>query len=150
MTTTVNDLDLINADLMGGSARSVFGKDVEVGAQVSGEIVAVQRRHRRHRETGEYLYWVDRKPAVATSGQPVYDSILLVQTDQRDDEDDDGLRAIYLDRDVQRAIRAAVLKSRATGLAIGGQLAGLMYIGPDPKIKGGRVYDVKAYTPPAA
>ncbi|MBF6150288.1 hypothetical protein [Nocardia nova] len=150
MTNTISDLDLINGALMGGSAKTVFGRDVEIGTQVTGEIVAVQRRHRRDRETGELLFWVNRKPTVAEAGQPVYDNVLLLQTDLQDDDEDDGMRSVYLDRDVQAAIRKAVLKARADGIAIGGVIEGLMYVGQNPNVKGGRIYDMAAYNPPAA
>ncbi|WP_280411004.1 hypothetical protein [Nocardia asiatica] len=147
--TAMTDLDLINSALMGGGdARSAFGRDVTPGTQVTGEIAAVQRRHRRHRETGELLYWVNKKPQPAESGQPVYDNVLIVATDAQEDDEDDGTRAVYLDRDVQKAIRKAVLEAKADGIAIGGRIVGLMYVGPDPKIKGGRVYDAKGYIAP--
>lgn len=148
--TAMTDLDFINATLMGSDARSAFGSGAKPGDQLTGEIVAVERRHRRHRETGELLYWVNRKPTPAESGQPVYDSVLLVQTDQAVDEDDDGMRALYLDRDVQKAVRAAVQASGAGGIELGGQIVGLLYVGPDPKIKGAREYQAKGYQPPAA
>lgn len=148
--TAMTDLDFINANLMGSDARSAFGSGAKPGDQLSGEIVAVERRHRRHRETGELLYWVNRKPTVAEGGQPVYDSVLLVQTDQAIDDDDDGMRALYLDRDVQKAVRAAVQASGASGIELGGQIVGLMFCGADPKIKGAREYQMKAYQPPAA
>lgn len=148
MTST--DLDIINAGLMGSDARSAFGQGAKPGDQLTGEIVAVERRHRRHRETGELLYWVNRKPTPAEGGQPVYDNVLLVQTDQATDEDDDGMRALYLDRDVQRAIREAIRASGAEGVAIGGRIVGLLFVGADPAIKGARRYSAKAYEPPVA
>ncbi|MBF6358440.1 hypothetical protein IU449_28495 [Nocardia higoensis] len=148
--TAMTDLDFINANLMGSDARSAFGSGAKPGDQLTGEIVSVERRHRRHRETGELLYWVNRKPTPAESGQPVYDSVLLVQTDQAVDDDDDGMRALYLDRDVQKAIRAAVQASGAGKIELGGQILGLLYVGPDPKIKGAREYQAKGYQPPAA
>ncbi|WP_040698115.1 hypothetical protein [Nocardia vinacea] len=148
MTNTLSDLDQINAELMGQGARNPFGRDVEIGAMVSGEIVAVVRRH-RHNSQGQPLFWVNRKPMVAQAGDPVIDSQLILETTERDDEADDGLRAITLDRDVQRAIAAGVRRARAGGVAIGGQLDGLLYAGP---VEGGygRNYDLRAYLPPAA
>ncbi|MEU5410506.1 hypothetical protein [Nocardia asteroides] len=146
--TAMSDLDIINAGLMGSDARSAFGSGAKPGDALSGEIVAVERRHRRHRETGEFLFWVNRKPTVAEGGDPVYDNVLMVQTDLSVDEDDDGMRALYLDRDVQKAIRAAVQAAGAPGIELGGQIVGLLFVGADPKIKGARVYDAKAYVPP--
>lgn len=146
--TAMNDLDFINAGLMGSDARSAFGSGAKPGDQLTGEIVAVERRHRRHRETGELLYWVNRKPTVADGGDPVFDNVLMVQAEPVDD-DDDGMRALYLDRDVQKAVRSAVQASGATGIALGGQIIGLMFVGADPKIKGAREYQAKGYQPPA-
>lgn len=146
--TIINDLDAINADLMGGSARSAFGRDVEAGTEISGEIISVLRRQRRHRETGEPLFWVNRRPTVAESGRPVLDSIVIVQTDAQDDDEDDGLRSVYLDRDVQTALRAGLRRARVGGIEIGGYLDGLMYVGPNDKGTG-RVYDLKEYRRPA-
>ncbi|MFD0362658.1 hypothetical protein ACFQZZ_14535 [Nocardia sp. GCM10030253] len=150
MTSTLTDLDQINAELMGQGARNPFGRDVEIGTTVSGEIVAVVRRH-RHNSQGQPLYWVNRKPMVAQSGDPVVDSqlILEIEAGKRQDAADDGLRAITLDRDVQRAIAAGVRRSRAGGIAIGGRLDGLLYAGPVEGGGYGRNYDLSAYLPPA-
>jgi hypothetical protein len=149
MTSTLTDLDQINAELMGQGARNPFGRDVEIGAMVSGVIVAVVRRH-RHNSQGQPLYWVSRKPMVAAAGDPVIDSALILETDEeRQDEGDDGIRMIILDRDVQRAIAAGVRRSRAGGVAIGGRIDGLMYAGPVEGGGYGRTYDLSAYLPPA-
>ncbi|MEU4843224.1 hypothetical protein [Nocardia testacea] len=148
--TMINDLDAINADLMGGGGvgRSAFGRDAKQGDQISGEIIAVTRRQRLDRETGQPLFWVNRKPSTVTSGQPVLDSIVTVQTDLQDDEADDGLRALYLDREMQAALRTAVRKAGAGGIEIGGVLDGFMLVGTNDR--GGRVYDVNGYRPPSA
>ncbi|MGY5308202.1 hypothetical protein [Nocardia gipuzkoensis] len=147
MTNTLSDLDVINADLMGGNARNAFGKDIEPGAQVSGEIVAAVRRQRRDR-SGQPLFWVNRKPMTTPNGSPVIDSILILQTDAQDDEQDDGLRSLYLDRDVQRALAVALRRAKANGVAIGGRIEGFMYVGPNPDGGFGRVYDSGTYTAP--
>ncbi|MBU3066419.1 hypothetical protein KO481_33470 [Nocardia sp. NEAU-G5] len=146
MTSTMTDLDLINAELMGAGARNPFGKDVQPGDGVTGEIVAVIRRH-RHNSQGQPLFWVNRKPTVAEGGDPVIDSQLIVETDARDDEQDDGLRAITMDRDIMRAISAKVRRARANGVALGGRIDGLLYVGP-AESGYGRVYDLGAYIPP--
>ncbi|MEV0765163.1 hypothetical protein [Nocardia sp. NPDC050435] len=147
---TITDLDRINAELMGAGARNPFGADIQPGAEVSGEIISVVRRHRHNRD-GQPLYWVNRKPVPGREGQgqPVIDSQLILDTDQREDEQDDGLRVVTLDRDVLRAINAGVRRARAAGIDIGGRLDGLMFAGLDPS-NNNRVYDLKGYTPPAA
>ncbi|WP_306364618.1 hypothetical protein [Nocardia sp. CC227C] len=146
MTNALTDLDLINAELMGTGARNPFGKDVQPGHGVSGEIVSVVRRH-RHNSQGQPLYWVNRKPTPAAAGDPVIDSQLIVETDSRDDDQDDGLRTITLDRDIARAISAGVRRARAGGLAIGGRIEGLLYVGP-AESGYGRVYNLGAYIAP--
>ncbi|WP_028477347.1 hypothetical protein [Nocardia sp. CNY236] len=147
MTTTLTDLDAINAELMGSGARNPFGKDVQPGDGVTGEIVSVVRRH-RHNSKGHPLYWINRKPTVAAAGDPVIDSQLIVETDARDDEQDDGLRVVTLDRDVQRTLGAGVRRAGAGGIAIGGRIEGLLYVGPVEGGGYGRIYDLGAYIPP--
>ncbi len=148
MTNTLTDLDLINAELMGAGARNPFGKGVQPGDGVSGDIVSVIRRH-RHNSQGQPLFWVNRKPATATGGDPVIDSQLILETGVRDDEQDDGLRVITLDRDIQRVLSAGVRRADAGGIAIGGRIENLVYIGP-AETGYGRIYDLDAYIPPAA
>ncbi|MGV9676378.1 hypothetical protein ACWDSJ_13945 [Nocardia sp. NPDC003482] len=148
MTNALTDLDQINAELMGAGARNPFGKDVQPGTDVSGEIVAVVRRH-RHNSQGQPLYWVNRKPMPAASGDPVIDSQLILETGARDDDQDDGLRAVTLDRDVMRAISTGIRRARVNGVALGGRIEGLLYVGP-AETGYGRVYDLGAYIPPAA
>jgi hypothetical protein len=146
---TVSDLDLINADLMGGSSvRNAFGRDVTPGDQLTGEIVAVERRHRRDNE-GQPLYWVDRKPSPIEAGPAVMDNVLIVATDAEDDEDDDGQRSLRLDRDVKKALVPLLREAGVKGVALGGRLDGFMYVGP-ATAGSGRNYHGKAYIPPAS
>lgn len=149
MTNALSDLDQINAGLMSQGARNPFGRDIEPGTTVSGQIVAVIRRH-RHNSQGQPLFWVNRKPMVAAAGDPVIDSALVLEIEQqaRDGVEDEGLRIITLDRDIQRAISAGVRRARGSGIAIGGCLDGLMYVGPVEGGGYGRVYDLHAYLPP--
>ena len=151
MTSTLTDLDKINHDIMSQGATNPFGKDVQPGAGVSGEIIAVLRRH-RHNSQGLPLYWVNRKPVVASGGDPVIDSQLVVEVDQAAlvDDQDEGLRLITLDRDVMRALRAGLRRARVDGVAIGGRLEGLLYVGPVEGGGYGRIYDLGAYIPPTA
>ncbi|MFJ2834620.1 hypothetical protein ACIO52_04590 [Nocardia sp. NPDC087230] len=151
MTNALTDLDQVNAELMSQGATNPFGKDVQPGDGVSGEIVAVVRRH-RHNSQGLPLFWVNRRPQVATGGDPVIDSALIVEIDAaaRVDDQDEGLRAITLDRDVQRAISAGVRRARAGGVAIGGRIVDLLYVSPVEGGGYGRVYDLGAYVAPAA
>lgn len=149
MTNALTDLDQINAELMGTGARNPFGKGVQPGDGVSGEIVAVVRRH-RHNSAGQPLFWVNRKPMPAAAGDPVIDSQLIIETTLRADDQDDGLRAITLDRDVMRAISAGVRAARAGGIAIGGRIEDLLYVGPAEGGGYGRLYALSSYLAPAA
>ncbi|MDO3651186.1 hypothetical protein [Nocardia mangyaensis] len=151
MTNALTDLDQINAEIMSQGATNPFGRDLEPGTGVSGEIIAVIRRHRRNSK-GLPLYWVDRKPMAAEAGDPVIDSQLVVEIAPADlvDDQDEGLRLITLDRDVQRAIRAGLRRARVPGVAVGGRIEGLLYVGPVEGGGYGRIYDLGAYTPPAA
>ncbi|MEV0436924.1 hypothetical protein [Nocardia sp. NPDC050413] len=151
MTSTLTDLDQINAEIMTAGATNPFGKDIEPGTGVSGEIIAVIRRHRRNSK-GLPLYWVDRKPMAVEAGDPVIDSQLVVEIDQAElvDAQDEGLRLITLDRDVQRALRAGLRKARVAGVAVGGRIEGLLYVGPVEGGGYGRIYDLGAYVPPTA
>ncbi|WP_280379829.1 hypothetical protein [Nocardia wallacei] len=145
--TASTDLDLINADLMTAGVPNAFGRDAQRGDTLSGEIVAVERRHRRD-STGQPLYWVDRKPSPIETGQPVIDNVLIVQTDARDHEDDDGQRSLRLDRDVKKALSEAIRAAGEKGIAIGGRIEGFMLAGHAQG--GGRIYDGGTYTPPTA
>ncbi|WP_328410983.1 hypothetical protein [Nocardia sp. NBC_00403] len=143
---TISDLDQINADLMGGNARNAFGRNVQPGDELTGEIIAAVRRQRRNSE-GQPLFWVNRKPTPAVDGQPVIDSILIVDTGIRADEEDEGMRSLYMDRDVQRALFAAIRQSGAEGIKIGARIEGFVYVGP-AEVGVGRVYSGGTYLPP--
>ncbi|MGW4247834.1 hypothetical protein [Nocardia sp. NPDC004722] len=145
---SINDLDLINAELMSVAARSAFSKVAKPGDTLTGEIVDVVRRQRTT-EAGLPLYWHDNKPATSpTTGRPVIDSSLILAIDTPVDEDDEGLRSLRLDRDVQKALRDA-LRTAGAALAIGGRLEGFSFVGPVPG-GGGRIYNGGRYIPPAA
>ncbi|MEV0551182.1 hypothetical protein AB0H98_30640 [Nocardia salmonicida] len=151
MTNALTDLDQINAEIMSQGATNPFGRDIEQGTGVSGEIIAVIRRHRRNSK-GLPLYWIDRKPMVAEAGDPVIDSQLVVEIapEHYVDDQDEGLRLVTLDRDVQRAIRAGLRRAGVAGVAVGGRLEGLLYVGPVAGGGYGRIYDLGAYVAPAA
>ncbi|MGW4125777.1 hypothetical protein [Nocardia sp. NPDC004711] len=143
---TMSDFDLINAELAGPvGPRNAFGRDAQMGDQLTGEIIGAERRHRT--VEGQPLYWVDRKPSPVDAGPPVMDSVLIFQTAAEDDEDDDGQRFLRLDRDVKAALNAALAKAGVKAVALGGRLEGFTFLG---KAKIGRDYDGGTYTPPAA
>ena len=149
MTNTMNDLDLLNADLMATRIPpNAFPKGAEQGDTLTGEIVDVTRRHRNDTK-GKLLYWVDGKPQPIEDGRAVIDNYLIVQTDIRLDEEDDGRRSLRVDRDVQVALRAALTAAGASGIQIGARIEGFMLTVIDAA--GNRHYDCNRYIPaPAA
>ncbi|MEU6579577.1 hypothetical protein [Nocardia sp. NPDC046763] len=145
---TMSDFDLINADLAGAQGpRNAFGRDVQLGDQLTGEIIGAERRHRT--VDGKPLFWVDRKPSTVEAGPAVMDSVLIFQTDAEDDEDDDGQRFLRLDRDVKAALNAALAKANVKAVAPGGRLERFTFLGK-AKNGSGREYDGGTYIPPAA
>jgi len=121
-----------NADtfLMGGGTKSAFSKTDPVGATVTGTVVSTEIRQQTDMETGKPLEW--------ENGDPRMQLVVVVQTDTRDDEDDDGRRAIYVkgsksvgSKSVHDAVRAAVQAAGAKGLEPGGTLT-MAYIGDEP------------------
>lgn len=80
-------LDQIDAALSGGS-KSAFNADSPVGTVVTGTIVDVDYRQVTDFTTGQ--------PATFPSGDPKMQFIVRVQTTQQVDDDDDGIRSIYI------------------------------------------------------
>lgn len=145
MTSTMSDLDIINANLMNDWVLNAFPKDAQPGDRVSGRIVEMARRHRQDAE-GNLLYWVDRKPQPIPSDQPVYDDLVILQTDVHDGPEDDGLRSLRLDRDSRRVIKSMITKAGATRVDLGGFIENFEFVGATDS--GGRRYAAGTYTPP--
>jgi hypothetical protein len=59
----------------------------EIGDKVTGTILLVERRQQRSFDGGKPLEWDDGSPRMLT--------YVELQTDLRDDENDDGIRALY-------------------------------------------------------
>lgn len=77
--------------------------------------------------TAEPDFWPD--------GSPKMQAIVDLQTDQREDSDDDGVRTLYIASTRQRrAISEAIKRAGAPDLQAGGTLT-LRYTGNDPKSK---------------
>lgn len=108
MTQDANDI------LMGGGIKSASFK--EKGAKVSG-IVARKPEVQQQRDfdSGKPLTWDDGKPREQIK--------VVLSTDLRDDEDDDGERAVYLKGGMLKAVREAVKAAGEKGIAAGGKLA---------------------------
>jgi len=103
-----------NDYLMGGGTTSA--KFAEVGDTVSGSIARKpELQQQRSFEDGTPLTWDD--------GSPRQQIKVILQTKDRDDEDDNGERAIYLKGALLKAVQSAVKKAGAKGLEVGGKLA---------------------------
>ena len=59
-----------------------------IGDKLTGTITLIERRQQRDFTTGEGLEWSDGSPRMLT--------YIEIQTDERDSDDDDGVRALYL------------------------------------------------------
>jgi len=60
----------------------------KIGDKVTGEITLIERRQQRSFDGGEGLTWDDGSPRMLT--------YVEIETDLRNDDDDDGVRALYL------------------------------------------------------
>lgn len=127
------DRDEFSDFLMGGGGKS-FPFD-EMGATVTGTITGQAKRQQTDLETGEPQFW--------NSGEPKYMLVITLQTKLADDNDDDGIRNVYLrggNYSVAKgkgtsslvAVRDAVKASGAETTEIGGTLT-LSYTGEGTK-----------------
>lgn len=82
----MNDRDDINDFLMGGGAKAFPFENL--GATVSGTIVTMEKRQQTDMDSGKPSYW--------DNGDPKMMLMIVLQTDERDDDEDDGLRSVYL------------------------------------------------------
>lgn len=119
MTTPPNPNDL----LMGSGAKSAsFNGSPPITC--TGRIVSVPQVQQQTNLQGDPLTFPD--------GKPRWQLVVQVQTDQRDpaDASDDGVRALYIKANSQKAVAEAVRKVGRDGLEVGGTLS-LTYTGDD-------------------
>lgn len=117
--------------LLGGGAKSA--KFPSIGTVVGGVITdepTVQQQ--KDITSGAPKFWDD--------GNPMMQLVVKVQTDEREDADDDGVRAIYIKGQMKAAVAEAVRKAGAKSLEVGGKLR-VAYTG-DGEAK------TKGFTPP--
>lgn len=84
-----------------------------IGESVSGEVQRVEIRQQSNFESGELQFWPD--------GRPKMQAIVTLQTDP-DDEDDDGIRALYVRGYMQRAFQDAVREAKMRDLTVGSNI----------------------------
>lgn len=104
-----------NSFLMAAGTRS-FKFDAP-GATTKGTIVSLEMQQQRDIKNNQPKFWDDAKT------QPMMQLRIVLQTDERDGEDDDGQRAIYVKGNMQQAVRDAVKAAGATQIEEGGTLA---------------------------
>jgi hypothetical protein len=135
--------DDFNAFLMGGGTTSA--KFATPGTSVTG-VIDRQPEIQQQTDftTGEAKFWGD--------GKPMQQMQVVLKTAEQDGPDDEGLRAIYVKGNMQKAVRDAVRASGARGLEVGGTLT-VTYTGDGESTKRGmnppKVYTA-SYTPAAA
>lgn len=117
-----------NSFLLGGGGSSA--KFDQPGDTVAGTITSTEVREQTDIQTGKPLTW--------DNGDPRMQLVVSLQTDLRDDNDDDGVRAVYVkgskkpgSKSLHDAVRAAVQSAGAKGLEVGGTLS-VSYVGDEP------------------
>lgn len=85
MSLGINVSDLLGESL---SNRAFFNKESQVGDTVTGTILDSEVRQSRDFDDNKLEFWDD--------GSPRLQLVINIQTDIRDDEDDEGIRSIYV------------------------------------------------------
>lgn len=135
-----------NSLLMG--AGGTWAKFEQPGDKVSGEILSVEARQATD---------LDGNPKTWDNGDPIMEVVVTLQTDERVDADDDGIRKVSIAGSMKYASKRkatvdAVRAAGAKGLEAGGTFA-LAYTGEGEATKRGynppKLYQA-AYKAPAA
>jgi hypothetical protein len=121
-----NSDDVATRFVMGGGATAASFK--KAGDTVTGVIGDMVERQQTSYESGEPLTWPDGKPRTHL--------VVTLVTEEAADEDDDGLRRLYVKGNLQRAIRDAVIKSGSKTISDGGLLT-VTYTGDDTPARKG-------------
>jgi hypothetical protein len=115
-----------NKFLMGGGGKSAAFK--QKGDAITGVIISMEERQQTDFDSGKPLEWDDGKPKMQL--------VISLLTEESVDEDDDGMRRLYVKGNLQRAIREAVIKSGKRTVSDGAMLT-VTYTGDDvPTRKG--------------
>lgn len=112
------------------------------GDSVTGIITFKELRQQTDPDTREAVYWED--------GRPKMQVVAHLQTTLAEDEEDDGLRSVYIRANVRAAVQAALKEAKAQDIELGGLLT-LTYVSTDkPKNKAwsGRKNYTAQYIPP--
>ena len=129
-----------NALIMGSGARSA--KFTNHKDEVWGDIMSFVQRQQTDLQGNLKTF---------DNGDPMWQVVITLLTNQHEDDDDDGLRAVYAKGQMLRAIGDAVRKAGAKGIADGGKLF-VRYVGDaEPKQRGfsGAKQYIAKYEPPS-
>jgi hypothetical protein len=119
MTNTQTDA---NAFLMTSSVRSF--KFERHSDTAKGTIASLDMQQQRDLKTGAPKNWDD--------GRPMMQLRVVLATDAHDDDEDDGLRAVYVRGQMQQAVRDAIKGAGVSIIEAGGILA-VQYVGNGEK-----------------
>jgi hypothetical protein len=111
--TSQHDIDP-NSLIMGTGARSA--KFTNFGDKVSGTIMSFKARQQTD---------IKGTPKTYDDGNPMMQVVITLLTELVEDDEDDSLRSVYAKGQMLNAIRTAVVKAGARGLADGGRLCGM-------------------------
>ncbi|AZG43476.1 hypothetical protein [Gordonia insulae] len=135
----LNDID----KALSTGSKSAFTAESAAGEKVRGPIVAVDYR--------QVTDFTTQQPATFPSGDPKMQFIISIQTDQRQDSEDDGVRSIYIPCWGKRklALTEAIRESGATKgseVMVPGVIFEVEYLG-EQRVQGGPSgsYTMKAY-----
>lgn len=105
--------DDAQAWLMGSSVQSATFP--EIGTTYEGRILELRMVQQRDFVTKEPKVWPN-------DGSPMMQAAITLQTDARDDDQDDGKRCVYAKGQMRDAIREAVTETGFDGSWVGGVL----------------------------
>ena len=101
-----------NSFLMGSGGRSATFP--AIGTQYDGFITSYELRQQTDFKSGKPMTWDD--------GNPRMQLVVTLRTELKDDDDDDGMRTLYIKGQMQKAVRDAVSKAGAKGITHDGRL----------------------------
>lgn len=128
-----------NEFLMGGGVPAA--KFPKVGATVVGKVLRLEQSQQRDFKTSAPLYWDDNQPRMQL--------VVTLQTEEREDPSDDGIRKLYVKGRMLAAVRNAVRAAKASGLEKGGTLAVKFYDTEDTKAGEAKLYTAQYKSPEA-
>lgn len=140
--------EAVSSFLSGGGGKSASFK--AIGDRIKGTIISAEERQQIDLDTDKPAFWDDGKPKMQL--------VITLQTEDRNDADDDGIRNLYVkgskkpeSKSMTAALIAAIKAAGVPSIDVGGTLA-MAYIGDGVASKRGfnppKQYQA-AYKPPA-